>query len=459
MSESNTWQLDSVASGWAAMEELQGVTPDLLLLNIPRGDTDGLHLLRFLRRFRPELPIILICDSGDKAKQLEAIRLGARDCLLRPLEDEQFERTIKYHLSAADWDLESEITGDYIEPIGGGAFFVAASPIMRQLRAQAELLAASGVPVMIVGERGSGKETAARLMHKLSARSRFNFAKVNCAALPNDLLEAELFGSENPGGSNGSKPGKLELCRKGTLLLKEITEMPLALQAKLARVIQEKQFVRPATGTSCKADVRFMAASSTPIQPAVSQGKLREDLYYAFSSYTMHVPPLRQRREEVPHLLQYFKQLLAKRFGLSPRRFSPAVLAACQSSHLWPGNVGELENFVKRHLMKGNGQEFGTRLSELEDATTEARSMWLNSIGPQVLSGGQYGAPPWDDVSLKSMVRNLMSEAEKTAIAATLEKTGWNRKAAARQLKVSYRTLLYKIERYQLKPAEARQEG
>ena len=187
------------------MEELQSsVEPDLLLLDVPRGDTDGLHLLRWLRRFRPELPIILICDSGDEAKQQEAIRLGARDCLLRPIEDEQFERTIKYHLSAADWDLESEITGDYIEPIGGSAFFVAASPIMRQLRAQAELLAAPGVPVMIVGERGSGKETAARLIHKLSARSRFNFAKVNCAALASDLLEAELFGSENPGGCRRS---------------------------------------------------------------------------------------------------------------------------------------------------------------------------------------------------------------------------------------------------------------
>lgn len=458
MSESNTWQLESAASGWAAMEQLQsGVTPHLFLLDVPRGDTDGLHLLRWLRRLRPELPIMLICDSDDEAKQQEAVRLGVRDCLLKPLEDEQLESTIKYHLSAAGWDLESEITVDNIEPIGGSAFFVAASPIMRQLRAQAELLAAADVPVMIMGERGSGKETAARLIHKLSARSRFNFAKVNCAALPSDLLEAELFGSEHPGnGSNGSEPGKLELCRKGTLLLQEITEMPLALQAKLARVIQQKQFVRPAKGTSCEVDVRFLAANSAPIEPAVSQSKLREDLYYVFSSYMMHVPPLRQRREDVPGLMRHLMHSLTKRYGLSPRGFSPAVLAACQS-HLWPGNVGELENFVKRYLMEGNFREFEARLSELED--TEGRSMLPNSAGPQVVSGNHSGATACGDVSLKSMVRDLKSEAEKTAIAATLEKTGWNRKAAARQLKVSYRTLLYKIERYQLKPAEGRQEG
>ena len=222
--------------------------------------------------------------------------------------------------------------------------------------------------------------------------------------------------------------------------------MPLALQAKLVQVLQQKRFVQPGTATLCEVDVRILATSSTPIEHAVSQGKLREDLYYIFSQYMIHVPPLRQRREEVPLLMHHFMHLLAKRYCLSPHSFSAVVLEACQS-HSWPGNVGELEDFVKHHLMEGNGREFGTSLSELEDVTTEA------------LSGRQSAATAWGDGSLKSIVRNLKSEAEKTAIAATLEKTGWNRKAAARQLKVSYRTLLYKIERYQLKPAEARQEG
>jgi len=458
--EPSKWQLESAASGWAAMERVQsGVSLHLLLLDVPLGDTDGLHLLRWLRRLRPELPIILISDRGDEAKQQEAIQLGARDCLVRPLEDQQFQRIIKHHLSAESSASEADITKPDMGQIGEDASLVAASLVMRQLLVQAELLAESDVPVMILGERGSGKETTARLIHTLSARSGFGFAKVNCAALPSDLLEAELFGSEHHGnGVPRPKPGRFELCQKGTLLLQEISEMPLALQAKLVQVLQQKRFVQPGTATLCEVDVRILATSSTPIEPAVSQGKLREDLYYIFSQYMIHVPSLRQRREEVPLLMHHFMHLLAKRDCLSPHSFSPVVLEACQS-HSWPGNVGEPENFVKHYLMEANGSEFGTSLSELEDVTTEARSMWLNSMALQGLSGNQSAATVWGDGSLKSMVRNLKSEAEKTAIAATLEKTGWNRKAAARQLKVSYRTLLYKIERYQLKPAEARQEG
>ena len=261
--ELNTWHLERAASGWVAMEQLEsGEVPQLLVLDVPGGDLDGLHLLRWLRRLRPELPIILICDQDEVAKQREAIRLGARECLLRPLEEQQFETVIKYHLSVADRVLGSEIASSGIEPIGGDTFFVAASPIMQQLRAQADLLAATDVPVMILGERGSGKETTARLIHKLSARSEFGFAKVNCAALPSDLLEEEVFGSEHRGnGAPKPKPGKLELCQKGTLLLQEITEMPLAMQAKLVRVMQEKRFVRPATGTACEVDVRVLATN------------------------------------------------------------------------------------------------------------------------------------------------------------------------------------------------------
>src|SRR5215469_3152048 len=451
--EPSKWQLESAASGWAAMERVQsGVRLHLLLLDVPLGDTDGLHLLRWLRRLRPELPIILISDRGDEAKQQEAIRLGARDCLVRPLEDQQFQGIIKHHLSAESCALEADITKPDMGQIGEDASLVAASLTMRQLLVQAELLAESDVPVMILGERGAGKETAAQLIHTLSARSGFGFAKVNCAALPSDLLEAELFGSEHHGdGVPRPKPGRFELCQKGTLLLQEISEMPLALQAKLVQVLQQKRFVQPGTAALCEVDIRILATSSTSIETAVSQGKLREDLYYIFSKYMIHMPPLRQRRDEIPLLLHQFVHLLAKRYGPSPRSFSPVVLEACQS-HSWPGNVSELENFVKHHLMEGNGREIGNNSSESEDATTEGRSMWLNSIGPQVLPRDLSGVSPWGDGSLKSMVRNLKSEAEKSAIAAALEKTGWNRKAAARQLKVSYRTLLYKIDRYHLLP-------
>src|SRR5271157_1362807 len=449
MGESNSWQLESAASGWGAMERIQsGVTPDLLLLDLPRGDTDGFHILRWLRRLRPELPIILICDPDDKPNLQEAMRLGARDYLVRPLKSQAFEAVIRRHLSAASGTVETDITSDDVEQISSDVFFVGASPIMRKLRTQVELLAVTNVPVLILGESGSGKETAARLIHKLSVRSGSGFAKVNCAALPSDLLEIELFGCKRNGTEPPRvRPGKLELCEKGTILLDEITEMPMALQAKLLGVLQDKRFVRPGNGTSVKVDVRILAASTTSVESAISEKKLHEDLYYSLSAYTIHVPPLRQRREEVPLLLCHFMQQLAKRYGLSPRSFPPGVLGACQS-HSWPGNLRELENFVKRYLM-GGGKEptFGGDKSEPEDVAD------YDTVMAPPASPSRDSAS--DCNSLRSVLQGVKLEAERNAIAAALESTNWNRKAAARLLKVSYRTLLYKIERYQMRPSDS----
>ncbi len=459
MGEANSWQLESAATGWGAMERVQsGLAPDLLLLDLPRGDTDGLHILRWLRRLRPELPIILICDPEDTPKQQEAIRLGARDYLVRPLEDQPFEMVIRRHLSATSGIAETDITSDDVEKIGNDLFFVGASPIMRKLRTQAELLAVTNVSVLILGESGSGKETVARLVHKLSVRSGFGFAKVNCAALPSDLLEIELFGQkQNGAGLPRVRPGKLELCEKGTILLDEITEMPMALQAKLLQVLQNKRFVRPGNRTSVEVDVRILAASTTSVESAVSENKLREDLCYNLSAYTLHIPPLRQRREEVPLLLRHFMQQVAKRYGLSPRTFSPGVLGTCQS-HSWPGNLRELENFVKRYLMAG-GEDLalGDDKSEPEDIAEYDSVRPLGSVN----SSASQANPSRMDVSggnsLRSVVRNVKLEAERNAITAALETTSWNRKAAARLLKVSYRSLLYKIEQYQMKPSSSSQ--
>jgi DNA-binding NtrC family response regulator len=453
--EANSWQLESAASGWGAMERVQaGGTPDLLLLDLPRSDKDGFHLLRWLRRLRPELPIILILDANDEARQQEAVRLGARDCMVRPLEAKYAERVIKRHLSEAVCSDDTDITSDDVEPIGGDAFFVAASPVMRKLRAQAELLAVTNVPVLILGESGSGKDTIARLIHKLSIRSGAGFMKVNCAALPSDLLEVELFGHErNESGRPRSKPGKLELCEKGTVLLDEITEMSMALQARLVQVLQQGRFAGPGIGSS-RFGVRVLAASTTNVEPAISENKLREDLYYLMSAYTIHVPPLRQRREEVPLLLRHFMRHLAKHYGLSPRSFSPAVVKACQS-HSWPGNLRELESFVKRYLLGGKETPVEGSRWEPEEAALDDNSTSTHSAISLTLSADRPGASTSGDSSLKLVVQNVRLEAEKNAIAAALERTGWNRKAAARLLKVSYRTLLYKIEQHQMRSPDS----
>src|SRR5271156_2252722 len=224
---SKSWHLEIFSSGWAAMERVQsGGGPHLLFLDVPRGDGDGLHLLPWLRRLRPDLPIVVICDPEDAERQKEATRLGAKDVLVRPLGEPQIESLIRRHLGSMN-DAEGEMASENIESLGEDEFFLSVSPTMRQLRAQAELLAQANVPVLILGEPGSGKGTVARLIHERSVYSGFKFLRVNCAEMPGDLLEIELFGREHA-SSNGSStragrtsPGKLEVGEKGTLLLDE----------------------------------------------------------------------------------------------------------------------------------------------------------------------------------------------------------------------------------------------
>jgi two-component system response regulator AtoC len=457
--ETNSWQLETVGSGWEAMEFVQaGVTPDLLLLDLPRGDADSLHILRWLRRLRPNLPIILLCYPDDAERKNEAIRLGAQDYLVRPVDDEQLEKVIRGQLSSRNDTFDVDLASEDIEQVSDDAFFVGASPIMRKLRAQAELLAQANVPVLILGENGSGKDTTARLIHKLSVRSSFKFLKVNCAALPGDLLETELFGYErSDSGVVRTKRGKLELCEQGTLLLDEITEMPTSVQSKLLQVLQNKQFFRPGSGTAVRVDVRILAATSANIERALSEKKLREDLYYRLSAFTVQVPPLRQRKDEIPPLLRHFMHHLAKHYGMTPRSFSPVVLEACHA-YSWPGNLRELEEFVKRYLVMGDKEvALGAQKSEagFEHVSPVAQHsrpemMVLSGNGNGNGNGGTSGGN-----SLKSLVQTVRFEAERNAISTALEKTGWNRKAAARLLKVSYRTLLYKIEQYHMSSSEA----
>jgi len=459
--EMNSWQLETVGSGWEALEFVQaGVTPDLLLLDLPRGDGDSLHILRWLRRLRPNLPIILLCYPDDAGRKNEAIRLGAQDYLVRPLDDGELESVIRAQLSSRTDTFDMDLASEDIEQVSDDAFFVGASPIMRKLRAQADLLAQASVPVLILGESGSGKDTAARLIHKLSVRSGFKFLKVNCGALPGDLLETELFGYErSDSGVVRSKPGKLELCEQGTILLDEITEMPASVQSKLLQVLQNKQFFRPGSGTAVDVDVRILAATSANIEHALSEKKLREDLYYRLSAFTVQAPPLRQRKDEIPLLLRHFMHHLAKHYGMTPRTFSPAVLEACHA-YSWPGNLRELEEFVKRYLVMGDKEPaLGKHKSEdaFEHVGPTAQHSHLDmAVSDGNGNGNGNGKSGNSGVnSLKSLVQSVRFEAERNAISTALEKTGWNRKAAARLLKVSYRTLLYKIEQYHMSSSGA----
>jgi two-component system response regulator AtoC len=261
--------------------------------------------------------------------------------------------------------------------------------------------------------------------------------KVNCAAVPADLLESELFGYEAGAftGATHAKPGKFELCNKGTILLDEIGEMPPILQAKLLHVLQDQQFSRLGSRSVVKVDVRILAATNINIPEALANKRLREDLYYRLNAFTLSLPPLRERKEEIPILLKHFMARMSERYARSPLPLTPTLMAACLE-YPWPGNLRELSNFLKRYLILADEK---LAIAELNPRTDGNGGMNAESGRT---SGDSSGG------GLKSLARNAKDEAEAAAITQALEQTNWNRKQAAILLKISYKALLYKIRQY-----------
>jgi DNA-binding NtrC family response regulator len=326
--------------------------------------------------------------------------------------------------------------------LGESPAFVASSQPMLKVRAQAELLAKVNVPILIVGESGSGKEVVAKLIHRLSNRSEGKFLKMSCAALDPDSLERQLFGKEPAKMSDefARDINSFAICENATLLLEDIDEMPPRTQAKLACLLQDKQFFSDGENP-VDFDVRVLAETKLNIGALLGQ-KLRKDLYYCLSAFTIFVPPLRQRIDDIPFLLQHFMNRIATEYRLPVRYFSQEILAACRS-YSWPGNLRELETFVKRYLVSGDSESLWCRveIDDPQNTTTRATETFLEPVdGLTEMSAS------------KSLLHAAREEAERNTIITALEQTRWNRSAAARLLKVSYRTLLYKIQQYEMSP-------
>jgi len=402
-----------------------------VLLDLLMPGIDGLQTLEQLRKIQPNVKVVMLSCVSDTRKVVQAIRLGAHDYLTKPFQKAELDAVIDQCLGTNQQNYPGEV-----EELADEVFFVAASPVMRKLRSQAALVANVDIPVLMLGESGTGKEVMARLIHKLSPRAHRTFLKVNCAAVPADLLESELFGYEAGAftGANHAKPGKFELCNKGTILLDEIGEMPPLLQAKLLHVLQDQQFSRLGGRSVIKVDVRILAATNIDIPEALANKRLREDLYYRLNAFTLQIPPLRERKEEVPILLKHFMGHMAERYARPPLALSPKLLQACQE-YSWPGNLRELNNFVKRYLVLGDEDLAIRELAPKGDGAGAA-------FDPAQRQSGEAGG------GLKSVARSAKDEAEAEAIAKALEETNWNRKQAAALLKISYKALLYKIRQY-----------
>src|SRR6202521_5218427 len=435
--EVDDYKVETASTGEEAVERVRkGLRPDLVLLDLLMPGIDGLQTLEQLRKLQPNVKVVMLSCVNDTKKVVQAIHLGATDYITKPFQKAELDKVIDQCLGTN----QENYTGE-VEELGDEIFFVAASPNMRKLRSQAALVANVDIPVLMLGESGTGKEVMARLIHKLSPRAHRTFLKVNCAAVPADLLESELFGYEAGAftGATHAKPGKFELSNKGTILLDEIGEMPPALQAKLLHVLQDQQFSRLGSRSVIRVDVRILAATNIDIPQALAAKRLREDLYYRLNAFTLSLPPLRDRKEEIPILLKHFMTRMAERYARPQLPLSPQMLEACQA-HSWPGNLRELNNFLKRYLILGDENLAVSELLPRNDGTGAG-------LGDSSARGGESGG-------LKTLARTSRDKAEAQAITQALEQTNWNRKQAAAILMISYKALLYKIRQYGIAEAK-----
>jgi two-component system, NtrC family, response regulator AtoC len=443
--EIENYNVETAASGEEALQRMHsGPAPSLIVLDLVMPGMDGLQTLENCKRLHPDQKVVMISCVSDTTKVVQAMKLGASDYVTKPFLAPQLQGAVRRALTPAAQALPAHNYtakgAELVDDLDDDLFFLAASPAMKQIRAQAALIAKVDVPVLLLGESGVGKEILARLIHKMSVRAHRSMVKVNCAALPADLLESELFGYEAGAftGANKSKPGKFELANKGTILLDEIGEMSAGLQAKLLHVLQDGSYSRLGGRANITADARVLAATNIDVQKAMAERKLREDLYYRLNAFTLTVPPLRERREEIPVLLRYYMNSLARQFEKNPLPVSDRLVQECLRYH-WPGNLRELCNVVKRFLV-------------LEDENLLIEEMQIRSK-----EGEEAGTPASARGGLKALVRSLKDDAEAKEIQRALEDSNWNRKLAAAQLNISYKALLYKIKQHGLSPAGSRE--
>jgi DNA-binding NtrC family response regulator len=447
--EIENYHVETATSGEEALQRMnRGPAPNLIVLDMVMPGMDGLQTLENFKKLNPEQKVVMISCVNDTNRVVQAIKLGASDYVTKPFLSQQFQGAIRKALNPAllngmkPADVPAK-GSELVDELEDDFFFLAASPAMKQIRAQAALIAKVNVPVLLLGESGVGKEILARLIHKMSIRAHRPMAKVNCAALPADLLESELFGYEAGAftGANKSKPGKFEMAHKGTILLDEIGEMSAPLQAKLLHVLQDGTFSRLGGRANVTVDARVLAATNIDVKKAIAERKLREDLYYRLNAFTITVPPLRERREEIPILLRYYMNNVARQFGKNALPISERLVQEC-IRYAWPGNLRELGNLVKRYLV-------------LEDENQVLDELQMKGKD----GSAEDGASPSGHGGLKALVRSLKDDAEAREIQRALDDSNWNRKVAAMDLNISYKALLYKIKQHGLSPAGSREFG
>ena len=424
------YEVRTVPNATDGIAEYQKWRPQLVFLDVKMAGMDGMEALKRLRELDPSATVVMISGHATIRTAVEATQAGAYEILEKPLDTDRILVMLRNALSHLDLQEENARLKQSIE---APFEIVGKTPVMRALMEKIEKVAATPARVLITGENGTGKELVARALHRVSPRASKPFVEVNCAAIPGELIESELFGHMKGSftGAISDRAGKFEQANKGTLFLDEVGDMSLAAQAKVLRVLQDNVITRIGSAKPVSVDVRVIAATNKTLENEISAGKFREDLYYRLNVVPIHVPPIRERREDIPMLAQYFAATLSAREGIPPRTFTPDALERLSALD-WPGNVRELRNTVERLLILAPDTQISSR-----DIDRLAGQRTLDDAGIATLTQCRT-------------FEEFKDAAERAFLLNKLRENDWNVSETARVVEMPRSNLYKKIERYSL---------
>ncbi len=427
--EDEGYRVTAVGSGEEAIARIQEETPDIIFLDIWMPGIDGLETLAEMKRVRPETAVVMISGHGTIETAVKATKLGAYDFIEKPL---SLEKTLLIASRALDHTRLERENRSLRAQLERGQEIVGKSPLIEHLRQQIAIAAPSSGRVLIQGENGSGKELVARAIHALSARRDGPFVEVNCAAIPEELIESELFGHEKGAftGALARRRGKFELADGGTLFLDEIGDMSLKTQAKVLRALEEQAFERVGGKDTIRVDVRVIAASNRDLETLIREGRFRDDLYYRLNVIPIEVPPLRAKKDDIPVLVDHFIALFCAENGKRPRTVSGEALGYFLA-YDWPGNVRELRNMVERLVIMTRGDVIGA-----DDLPAPLRPK---------------AAVPAGEASERSL-REARENFERAYILAELRANDWNMTRTSERLGIERSHLYRKLKAYNITP-------
>jgi two-component system nitrogen regulation response regulator GlnG len=422
--------------GEKAMKMVQADTPDLLLVDMMLPGMDGMEVLRKTRELDPDLPVVFITAHADSRGAVKAIKEGAHDYLSKPFDNYEVTRVAHRALAERGLKLKVRALSNQLKGSSPLQEKMGPSDVVARLVSELRRVAESDFTVIIIGETGSGKEVVARAIHETSSRSKGPFIPVDCGAIPETLLESELFGHERGAftGAEVQKPGKFEISHGGTLFLDEISNMPLGSQAKLLRVLQEKKVYRVGGTKPIQVDVRLLVASNQDLHDLALSGSFRRDLFYRLNEFTISIPPLRDRKEDIPYLAKRFLDNANHELSKQVKGFSETALNTL-FAYNWPGNVRQLRSIIRRATLLA------------DDLITEKHLELKRVDVPGMAFTPKVQGAPWKNLSLKEILQQNITAVEREVFTQVLQQTGGNKAKAARMLQIDYKTIHGKIKK------------